>query len=263
MMQAKAQGGREGAPWAFFEAVITVAQHCGASGWVTGVVGVHPWEMAFLTESVQQEVWGVDQDTWIASPYSPFGRARRVEGGYRLSGHWQFSSGTDHCDWAWLGAVVTDAEAPSGTVHLLLPRADYTIVPDSWNAVGLRGTGSKDLRVDDVFVPADRLIVEEKLVDGRAAKEAGRTEALYRLPWSAIFPNAITAAIIGSCLGALATAFDYHRNRVDEGGAKVREDGFLLAALSESCSEVESARLQMMSNLYRMWDFLDAGRDVP
>lgn len=267
MLQPARHGGLEADPRDFFDAVILTAESCGAAGWVAGVLGSHPWQMALMPEPVQNDVWATDPDTWIASPFSPFGKARAVEGGYLLSGRWQFSSGTDHCEWAWLGATVVDADGDragsEGTLHMLLPRGDYRIVDGSWNAVGLRGSGSKDVTVSNAFIPAERVIAEQKVVSGLAAREAGRSENLFRMPWSAIFPNAITAAVIGICRGALAASFDYQRDRVDETGRLVREDKFLLAQLSECYSEVESARAQMMTNLSRMWDIVDSGREVP
>ena len=90
------------------------------------------------------------------------GRARPVDGGFELSGHWQFSSGTDHCDWIFLGGLVTDQEGnltkPLDVRHFVLPRHDYQIVDDSWDVVGLRGTGSKDIVIDKAFVPLYRTI---------------------------------------------------------------------------------------------------------
>src|SRR3546814_19244999 len=92
----------------------------------------------------------------MASPYAPMGVARPVEGGYILNGRWSFSSGTDHCDWVMIGAMVGDESGkplmPPKILHVLLPRSDYDIDQDSWNGVGLRGTGSKDLISKDAFL---------------------------------------------------------------------------------------------------------------
>ncbi len=124
-----------------------IASLDGSTGWVAGIVGVHPWEMAMCDPQVQEEIWGQDQDTWIASPYAPMGVLRPVDGGYIFNGRWQFSSGTDHCDWIFLGAFMGDAEGnrvmPPRNYHVILPRSDYEIVEDSWDVVGLRGTGSQ------------------------------------------------------------------------------------------------------------------------
>lgn len=170
MLQPKTHGGLELHPREYGETVMRVASLDGATGWVNGVVGVHPWEVAFADPKVQDEIWGEDPDTWLASPYAPMGIARPVDGGYLFSGRWQFSSGTDHCQWIFLGGFVGDDAGtmamPPRSLHLILPRSDYEIVEDSWDVVGLRGTGSKDVIVKDAFVPSYRTLDYAKVVDG-------------------------------------------------------------------------------------------------
>src|SRR5690554_5225599 len=104
MLQPRAHGGLETTLVEFAEAVMRLASLDGSTGWVAGIVGVHPWELGFCDPQAQKEVWGEDPDTWLASPYAPMGVITPVDGGYRFSGHWQFSSGTDHCQWLFLGA---------------------------------------------------------------------------------------------------------------------------------------------------------------
>ena len=105
MLQPAKYGGAEAHPRDFAETVMRIASLDGSTGWVAGIVGVHPWEMAMCDPQVQDEIWGEDHDTWIASPYAPMGILRPVDGGYVFNGRWQFSSGTDHCDWIFLGRV--------------------------------------------------------------------------------------------------------------------------------------------------------------
>jgi 3-hydroxy-9,10-secoandrosta-1,3,5(10)-triene-9,17-dione monooxygenase len=178
MLQPRDRHGLQTTPGEFFESVMELSALCGASGWVAGIVGVHPWEMAVCDPKVQEEVWGTDYDTWIASPYAPMGRARPVDGGWIFSGRWQFSSGTDHCNWIFLGGLVTEADGEIGPapqqMHFILPRSDYEIVDDSWDVVGLRGTGSKDIIVRDAFVPSYRAVDADAVIDGRASRDAGR-----------------------------------------------------------------------------------------
>ena len=119
---------------------------------------MHPYQLAYADPRVAEEIWADDVDTWIASPYAPQGVAKPVDGGYIFNGRWQFSSGTDHCDWIFLGAMHrrrrrADPMMPPQMLHMILPRKDYEIVEDSWDVVGLRGTGSKDVIVKDAFVP--------------------------------------------------------------------------------------------------------------
>ena len=268
MLQPADFGGYECDPRDFFEAVMHLGSRCGATGWVAGIVGVHPWEMALCDRRVQEEIWGEDPDTWIASPYMPAGRARPVDGGFEFTGHWSFSSGTDHCNWVFLGGIVTDQEGnlakPLDVRHFVLPRADYTIHDDSWDVVGLRGTGSKDVTVDAAFVPEYRTIRANSVIDGSAPITAGRQDSpLYMTPWSAIFPNAITAAVIGIAEGALAAHVAYQRDRVTARRVKTSEDPWSMGAIADAASEIHSCRTQLITNVGRMYEMACRGETVP
>jgi 3-hydroxy-9,10-secoandrosta-1,3,5(10)-triene-9,17-dione monooxygenase len=99
LLQPKQYNGFEVHPREFAETVMAVASLDPASGWICGVVGVHPYQLAYADPRVPEEIWGSDTDTWVASPYAPQGVAKPVDGGYIFNGRWQFSSGTDACDW--------------------------------------------------------------------------------------------------------------------------------------------------------------------
>ncbi|GAA3067709.1 acyl-CoA dehydrogenase family protein [Streptosporangium carneum] len=266
MLQPATHGGLEVHPREFAETVMKIASLDGSTGWVAGIVGVHPWEMAFADPKVQQEIWGEDQDTWIASPYAPMGVARPVDGGYVFNGRWQFSSGTDHCDWIFLGGFLGDDEGkpvqPPVSMHLILPRSDYEIVEDSWDVVGLRGTGSKDIIVKDAFVPTYRTIPYSKVVDGSAAREAGLTNPGYLLPFSCAFPLGITSAVIGIAEGALAHHLAYQKGRVQVTGTKIKDDPYVLYAISEAAADIEASRCALLENVSRMYDAVAAGREI-
>jgi 3-hydroxy-9,10-secoandrosta-1,3,5(10)-triene-9,17-dione monooxygenase len=265
MLQPVEYGGYAAHPADFAAAVMEVAKSCGASGWVCGVGGVHPWEMALMDRKLQDEVWGEDQDTWIASPYMPSGVATPTDGGYILNGRWQFSSGTDHCDWIFLGAMVGDADGrpakPFRAMHVVLPRVDYEIVDDSWDVIGLCGTGSKDIIVDGAFIPSYRTIDTEDVTEG-AAERAGRTESVYKLPFWTMFPLGITSAVVGIAEGALAAHLDYQRDRVSAYGGKVREDSSVLKAIAEASAEIAASRVQLLDGISRIFDKVEAGQVV-
>lgn len=266
MLQPKEYGGLEAHPAEFAETVMKTASLDGSAGWVAGIVGLHPFEMAMADPRVQQEVWGSDVDTWIASPYAPMGVLRPVDGGYRFSGHWQFSSGTDHCDWIFLGGFYGDADGnqaqPPQSAHVILPRSDYEIVEDSWDVVGLKGTGSKDVIVRDAFVPDYRVIPFSKVLDGDAPKEAGLTSTAYHVPFTCVFPLGITAAVIGIAEGVLAHHMAYQRNRVQITGTKVRDDPYVLPEMSEAAAEIHASRAALLENVHRNYDIVDSGREV-
>ncbi len=265
MLQPASYGGAEAHPVEWAETVMATAALDGATGWVAGIVGIHPWELAMADPKVQEEVWGEDNDVWIASPYAPMGILRPVDGGYIFNGRWQFSSGTDHCQWIFLGAFLGDENGdmakPVQNIHALLPRSDYEIVEDSWDVVGLRGTGSKDIIVKDAFIPSYRIVHNSKLVDGSQPKDAGLTNPLYHMPFSCAFPLGITSAVIGIAEGALAHHLDYQRTRVQITGTKVKDDPYVLYAIGEAAAEIAASRSALLDNANRMFDLAAAGHE--
>lgn len=237
LLQAREYGGFEADLRDFYAWVRTVAQFNPSAGWVAGVVGVHPWEMALCDERVQAEIYGEDPDTWVASPYAPFGRAQRLEGGFLLSGEWPYSTGTDHCEWAVLGGIVTDVagqpSSPPEIRHFLLRRADYTIVEDSWQVMGLIGTGSKNVRVSNVFVPDYRTVGHVAMCEGEYNhRQPGKP--MYHLPFGCVFSAAICSATFGIARGALDAYRGQLPSRVSISGVAGKGDPQQQIALAEA-----------------------------
>jgi alkylation response protein AidB-like acyl-CoA dehydrogenase len=266
LLQPEKHGGLEVHPREFAETVMATAALDPAAGWVNGVVGVHPYQLAYADPRVGDEIWADDVDTWVASPYAPQGVAVPTDGGYIFTGRWQFSSGTDACDWIILGAMIGDANGaplmPPQMLHMILPRTDYQIVDDSWDVVGLRGTGSKDVIVDGAFVPSYRTMDGMKVMDGTAQLEAGMTKTLYKMPWSTMFPLGISSATIGICEGALAAHLDYQRGRVGANGTAIKDDPYVMHAIGDAAAEIEASRHALLANVDRVYDIVDAGREV-
>src|ERR1700754_4117455 len=266
LLQPAKYNGYEVHPREFAETVMATASLDPAAGWINGVVGVHPYQLAYADPRVAEEIWGNDVDTWVASPYAPQGVAKPVDGGYIFNGRWQFSSGTDACEWIFLGAMVGDADGrplmPPQMLHMILPRKDYEIVEDSWNVVGLRGTGSKDIIVKDAFVPSYRTMNATEVMDGTAQRKAGMTETLYLMPWSTMFPLGITSAVIGIAEGALAAHLDYQRDRVAAAGTAIKDDPYVLHAIGEAAADINAARQELLANVDRIYDIVDGGAEV-
>ncbi|MGZ5364467.1 MAG: acyl-CoA dehydrogenase family protein [Mycobacterium sp.] len=269
LLQPTKYSGYEVHPREFAETVMATASLDPAAGWVNGVVGVHPYQLAYADPRVAEEIWGSDVDTWVASPYAPQGVAKPVDGGYIFNGRWQFSSGTDQCEWIILGAMLGSNEPgadgkplmPPQMLHMILPRKDYEIVEDSWNVVGLRGTGSKDVIVRDAFIPDYRTMDATEVMDGTAQRKAGMTSTLYLMPWSTMFPLGITSAVVGIAEGALAAHLDYQRDRVGAYGA-VKDDPYLMYAIGEAAADINAARQELLANVDRIYDIVDSGAEV-
>ncbi|MBO0843243.1 MAG: hydroxylase, partial [Nocardioides sp.] len=265
MLQPVEFGGQQVHPVEFFETVLDIGTQAGSVGWVASVVGVHPWEIGQVDLSVQEEIWGEDPDTWVASPYAPMGRLKPVEGGYVCNGRWSFSSGTDHCSWIVLGAMITDADGnvdrSQGGRHIILPRSDYEIVADSWEVIGLEGTGSKDIVIKDTFIPDVRVFDPDRLVDHLA--DRGRDVALYRMPFAVMFSGAIACGSLAIAEGALRTFTDYARTRVDAKGTAASSNPHQLAALGEASADIAAGRLQFLNDINEIYKLAEKGADIP
>jgi alkylation response protein AidB-like acyl-CoA dehydrogenase len=151
---------------------------------------------------------------------------------------------------------------PPQMLHMILPRKDYEIVEDSWNVVGLRGTGSKDIIVKDAFVPSYRTMNATEVMDGTAQRKAGMTETLYLMPWSTMFPLGITSAVIGIAEGALAAHLDYQRDRVGAAGNAIKDDPYVMHAIGEAAADINAARQELLANVDRIYEIVDAGDEV-
>jgi 3-hydroxy-9,10-secoandrosta-1,3,5(10)-triene-9,17-dione monooxygenase len=265
LLQPAAFGGLEADPVTFYTAVRLIASACGSTGWVSSVLGVHPWHMGLFTPQAQQEVWGTDQSTRISSSYAPTGTAVRTDGGHQVSGRWSFSSGCDHATWVLLGQIVTDADnRPIDFRTFLLPRADYAI-DDVWDTVGLRGTGSNDIVVDDVFVPAHRSLsfadVFKLVCPGQELNPA----PLFRLPYGSVFSYGITTPIIGMATGAYEAHVTYTRERVPVAyvGQKAAQDPFAQVRIAEAAAEIDGAWLALERNMTELMTYARAGEQIP
>jgi 3-hydroxy-9,10-secoandrosta-1,3,5(10)-triene-9,17-dione monooxygenase len=265
LLQPTAFGGYEADPLTFYTAVRMIGSACGSTGWVASVLGVHPWHLGLFTPQAQQEVWGSDQATRVSSSYAPTGKAVPAEGGHTVSGRWSFSSGCDHCTWALLGQIVTDAEnRPIDFRTFLLPRSDYAI-EDVWDTVGLRGTGSNDIVVDDVFVPEHRSLsfidVTKLVVPGQELN----TGPLYKLPYGSVFPYSITTPIIGMATGAYDAFVAYTRGRVRAAyaGQKAAQDPFAQVRVADAAAEIDGAWLALERNMTELMGHARAGEPIP
>ncbi|RQT60273.1 flavin-dependent monooxygenase [Burkholderia cepacia] len=264
VLQPKRYGGYELDPQAFFDIQMALARGCMSTAWVYGVVGVHNWQLALFDARAQQDVWGNDPATLIASTYMPVGRVTPVDGGFRLSGHWKFSSGSELCEWVFLGALVPPAEAgqPPEYRTFLLPKSDYRIQQD-WDVLGLRATGSHDIVVDDVFVPAYRT---HKAIDGMMGTSPGlavNDAPLFRLPFAQIFVRAVCTSCIGALQGALDDFTGYAATRVSaNSGAKTTDDPGAQNACANAAVAIDEMTVLLKRNFAELMASVTGGPAV-
>ncbi|WP_194818263.1 3-hydroxy-9,10-secoandrosta-1,3,5(10)-triene-9,17-dione monooxygenase oxygenase subunit [Nocardia sp. XZ_19_385] len=265
MLQPSRFGGDEVSPVAFYEVIRAIAAACPSTGWVSSVLGVHPWQLALFPLQAQEDVWGENPDTLISSSYAPTGKLTPVEGGYEVTGRWSFSSGCAHAEWVFLGAIAPDENGdPTTYLTILVPRADYEI-DDVWHVVGLSGTGSNDIVIGKAFVPHHRAFSAQEQSELRGPGQEANPAPLYKIPFAAVFSNTIVAPIIGAAEGAYEAHIERMRDRVrlSYGGQKVADDGFAQVRVARAASEIDAAILQMERNISELLRYAEAGEEIP
>jgi 3-hydroxy-9,10-secoandrosta-1,3,5(10)-triene-9,17-dione monooxygenase len=263
-LQPKRYGGYELDPGVFYQAVIEVGAVCGSSGWILGVLGVHNWHVAILPPQAQEDVWGEDTGVQLSTSLAPTGTVERVDGGFRVKGRWSFSSGCDYCHWAVLGGAAPPAasDEPPDPRVFLLPRRDYRI-DDNWHVMGLCATGSKDIVVEDAFVPEYRT---HSYRDAFALDHPGTAvndAPLYRLPFGLVFTYGIVSPAIGAAQGALQVFREQATKRINvRDGSRAVEDPFMQYRLAEAASEIDAARDRTLANFAEMMRRARAGEEI-
>ena len=265
ILQPKRWGGYEMHPNVFFAVQKLLAEGCMSTGWVYGVVGGHPYELALFPDAAQREVWGDDDATLVSSSYQPVGKVERAEGGFYLSGRWGFSSGSDHCQWVLLGAMIPPAkegDAPDMRTFLV-PRRDYRI-EDAWHVFGLQGTGSQDIVVERAFVPEHRT---HKAIDGFLCTNPGQAEnaaPLYRLPWAQLFVRLVSTAAIGGAKAATKGAIEIMQTRISTNTGKAsKADPVLQNAIAKAWAEIDEMEVVLARNFDAMLAHAEAGEPIP
>lgn len=259
-MQPKRFGGYEMDPRGFFEIQMALAEGCMSTAWIYGVMGVHPWQLARFDVQAQEDVWGGNPDTLIASTYMPVAQVTPVEGGYRISGRWGFSSGSEHCTWSLLGGIIPPDANGEGAEHgtFLVPISDYR-VERNWDVLGLRGTGSHDIVVEDAFVPFHRV---QRTNNTDMAATPGRlvnTNPLYAIPFAQIFTRAVSSSCLGALQGAINEFRENAAKHIGKHGAKTAEDPLAQEVVADATLTLDQLKLVLERNMAHLMEL--AGRN--
>ena len=220
-----------------YEVTMELGRGCGSAAWCYSILTNHNWLLGHWPEQAQEEYFADSPDTLGASSLDP-GRARVevVPGGYRLSGRWSFASGCDAASWVMVGGL-----GPDGLHYFLVPIAQVTIV-DTWFVSGMRGTGSKDLAIDDVFVPSHRAAEVRPMREGQSSGWALHGRPSYRAPQMALMPMTLVAPILGMARGTIEAFADQLRGRKMLDGTELSRSVACQLRLAESSAEVDAAR---------------------
>lgn len=256
-LQPARWGGYELDPQDFFRMQLAIAECCMSTAWASGIVAVHAFQIALMDPRAQQDVWGEDIHTRVSSSYAPMGKVEEVDGGFRFSGRWGWSSGCDHCSWALLGGIL-----PDGTYRtFLVPQSDYRI-EDTWHSMGLQGTGSNDIVVEDAFVPDYRT---HKQSDGFKGTNPGvdqASAALYHLPWAQIFIRVVSTPAIGAARDALSLYMDLVKSKASGDVTKLAQDTGTQMRIAAAKNSIEEMTTILLANFNAMMDTLRAGGTI-
>jgi 3-hydroxy-9,10-secoandrosta-1,3,5(10)-triene-9,17-dione monooxygenase len=261
-LQPARWGGGEVSLIEFIDAMLEIARVSPSAGWVAGVIGVHPWQLALFDERAQQEMWGKDPATMHSSSYNPTGKAEKVAGGYKLSGRWSFSSGCDFCRGVMLGAMcgtreIGDKSLPDFRSFLLL--GDQYRIDDNWHVAGLKGTGSKDIVVEDAFVPEYRSQSHFDYALGLPLPGQERNGGpLYRLPWSVVFHTALASSVLGAARGFVDTWVALTRERTLSFGGRAADDALTQQRLAETLWYIDVTVTRMRVDAAELWQMAEA-----
>ena len=229
-----------------------LSRACPATGWCYGLWAAHAWLIGYWPLPAQEEVFGQNPDTLTASSLNTGNSTCiPVDGGYRVSGRWEFSSGCDFSDWVMLGVPGIGERN-----WALIPRADFEIV-DTWFVSGLRGSGSKDIVVDDVFVPSHRVLDVTTAGDGDWTGWELHGQARYRAPIPALLGWDLVAPMIGIARGMIDEFIA--RLTGTTGAGRTAESQAVHVRLSHACAEVDAARALMHRDVRQILDRAAAG----
>ena len=250
ILQPKRVGGSEFDYVALVDCADAIGQADASAAWNFANLSSHHWMLAMFDKRAQDLVWNKDVNALIASSFIfPAGRARKVDGGYVLRGSWPFSSGVDSCEWNMLASVVFSDDEADGVEYrvFLLNRSDYTI-KDTWNAAGLRGTGSNDVEVNDAFVAEPMTIAVHELAGGPTPGSAVNPNPLYALPVFSLFPYVLSGVALGNAQACLDDYVDLARHRASTyNRAKLGDLQSTQIKIAEASSKIDAARLIMRS----------------
>lgn len=217
-------GGHELSLDVLADTTIEVAKENPAAGWCYTFIVVHQWMLAAWPEQAQREIWSENPTVNIATAFAPPRNQNitHVEGGYRVSGQWSFSSGIDHSEWVMATSTeISLNEGEQRERHMfLIPRSDYEII-NEWHVAGLKASGSNGFVVSNVFVPAHRVISLTKWAGvGETPGMSVNQGASYHVPLYCALPICLTSAILGATIGAYETYRKGLRDRLSKASSK-------------------------------------------
>ena len=245
--QPKMFGGMELPFVAVVDIVAELARGCPSTAWNVGNLGCHHWILAYYEPQTQHELWDANPDVLIASSIAlAAGRGRKTKDGFVVSGKWPFSSGVDNSDWNMLAVTIYEEDKAVDWRLCLVPKSDYKVI-DTWYAMGMVGTGSKDIEVKEVFVPERRALALPRCRGGLEHPGAALHKGpLFRIPIVAAAGHPLSATVLGTAEGAYEHVRESFGKRVGTyTGAKVADFQAVQIKLARARCLIDSASALM------------------
>jgi len=245
--QPKRFGGMELPFVAVVDITSELARGCPSTAWNVGNLGCHHWILGYYEPETQHELWDANPDVLIASSIAlAAGRGKKTKDGFVVSGRWPFSSGVDNSDWNMLAVTIYEDDKVVDWRLCLVPKTDYNVI-DTWYAMGMVGTGSKDIEVKEVFVPERRALALQRCRGGLEHPGAALNKgALFKVPIVASAGHPLSATCLGTAEGAFEHVLNTFKTRVGTyTGAKVSEFQAVQIKLARARALIDSARYLM------------------
>ena len=248
-----------------FAAVVTfgalLARACASTAWNWVNFSAHHMMLGMFPPEAQQEIWGESPDALIASSFVfPAAKAKKVKGGYVLSGRWPFSSGVDPSGWNMLaGLAYLDDNAPPEQRIFMLKRAQYRVL-DTWNAGGLRGTGSNDVEAQEAFVPEHMTLAVADTKGGPTPGSGINPGPLFQVPVFALFPYMLSGVALGIAEGLIDEFTGGPAKSGKMTGARIAEIQSTQIRLGEASAYAGASRRVQEANCREAQALIEAGK---
>ncbi len=259
LLVPSALGGGEMHPAAYVRALTTLATGDSAAAWTVMTGSTTGLLLAYLDPDFARQILDEAPNAALAGVFAPTGKATPENGGYRLKGSWQWGSGCENAKWRMGGGLVFDEDGPrmvATGVHEIRSfffRADESTMVDTWHVSGMRGTGSHDLVVDDVFVPERQttcILVDRPHYDG----------PLYRFPLFGLLAMGVAAVGMGIARAALDHIEELARTKRSRGGKKTMAESELVQVrLASAEAELRAAQALMTETLDEVYGYAEKG----
>lgn len=258
----KALGGPQVSPLTAYRVVETISRADGSIGWCAMIASVQSAHVGWLRPDAARVVAGDPPDLSMAGSIRPLGKATPVKGGFRISGQWDFASGVHHATWVIAPCIIMDGQAPRKDASgapiwrvMWVPKSQFAIV-DTWDVVGLRGTGSHDFAIDDVFVPD----VHSSMTSEPQQFPGLNYDQRLQMTWA-------WTATVANALGIARCAMDVFAEMATTQAttmstALLRDRALVQTRTAEAEAIISAARCFVLDAVGRLWDLAHQGPDV-